>query len=277
MIKGTDKNRNQCLFGVSTPFLARVSKLGRFTLGLLLAYALAGALFGHFLTYSLRPSVLGFAVLSCSCLGIIILLRRPDWITTPLGKFLDLLSWKHIFLAALAIRLAWVLFSNVQQTSDFAGYDRMAREILDGKYIINPTKPTGASIFFSLHYLLMGYNPIFPQISIAILSTIQVVLVYSILVHVTSDRQAGLFGGLLLALWPEHILYTNLLGSDVLFSTAILTATWLLSIRYRTNWISPSVLAFVAGICLGIANFSIFLSNICQPQQIQVNSSVKSL
>src|SRR4030095_4091691 len=88
----------------------------------------------------------------------------------------------------------------------------------------------GPSIVFALHYLVFGYVPLAPQLTLALLSTAQVLLVYSLLLNTTGSRPAALLGATVLAVWPEHVLYVNLLGSDVLFSTLVLVAAWLLTL-----------------------------------------------
>src|SRR4029450_6492119 len=97
-------------------------------------------------------------------------------------------------------------------------------EICGGRYLVNPRLPTGPSILFALHYLVFGYMPLAPQLTLALLSTAQVLLGSIPLLKPTANRPAALLGATILAVWPEHILYVNLLGSDVLFSTLVLLA-----------------------------------------------------
>jgi len=182
-------------------------------------------------------------------------MRDPDRLVQTLGRGMRYLSWKRIGLAALAVRLVWVLASDVTQTSDFANYDRMAREICAGRYLVNPSLPTGPSLIFALHYLVFGYMPLAPQLTLALLSTAQVLLVYSLLLKTTANRSAALLGATILAVWPEHILYVNLLGSDVLFSTLVLLATWLLTLGSGPVPRRDLAAVFAAGLVLGCSHW----------------------
>lgn len=161
------------------------------------------------------------------------------------------LSCKSIFIIALVLRLVYVLLSGVEQTTDFLQYDQMALDILGGKYILHWEKPTGPSLFFALHYLFFGHITLLPQISQAILSALQVLLVYVIVVRTTKNKDAGKLAAIVLAFWPEHIVYTNLLGSEVLYTTFTLTTVWLLSPSIKRY----SLAAFIAALCLGIAQW----------------------
>ena len=192
-------------------------------------------------------------VVATAALGMA--MRDPGGLVRTLGRGLQSLSCKRIALGALAVRLVWVLASNVTQTSDFAHYDRMAREISGGLYLVNPTLPTGPSILFALHYVMFGYTPLAPQLTLVLLSTAQVLLVYSLLLKTTASRPAALLGATILAVWPEHILYVNLLGSDVLFSTLVLLAAWMLtrSSGSRPRWDVAAVVA--AGVVLGCSHW----------------------
>lgn len=187
--------------------------------------------------------------------GLGMTLRDPGGLVHTLGRGLQYLSWMRIALGALAVRLVWVLASDVKQTSDFGNYDRMAREISGGQYLVNPGLPTGPSIMFAVHYLVFGYMPLAPQLTLVLLSTAQVLLVYSLLLKTTANKPAALLGATILAIWPEHILYVNLLGSDVLFSTLVLLAAWMLTLSSGSRPRRDLAAVFAAGVVLGCSHW----------------------
>jgi len=231
------------------PLLNIVSKVGCIALAIILLYSLATGTWAGFAGQIKGDSVLFWIGL------FLFLLFIPVSSFEIVRRVAQRISWKYVFIVAVLLRLGWVLFSGVEQVSDFKYFDQMALDILDGKYVINPEKPTGASLFFALHYCIFGYNTIYPQFSIAVLSGIQVLLVYSLIVQATSNRAIAVFSSGLLAVWPEHIIYTNLLGSDVLYGTTVLAAIWLISNSRRLAGYPSASLVFGAGLMLGIAHW----------------------
>jgi 4-amino-4-deoxy-L-arabinose transferase-like glycosyltransferase len=202
------------------------------------------------------------AISLCLCLcTFAFFLPRP--IAAFFARMVSRLNWKSLFLLALGLRLAWVAGTaclGKEQVSDFARYDEMAVEILKGMYLISPEKPTGTPLFLAAHYLIFGHHPLLPLLSIALLSSLQVLLIYGLTLNVLRDKAVALAASFLLAVWPEHVLYTNLLGSDVLFSFCILSGCWLLSfpgLNARSlilagflvglsHWIRPTAPIFLA-------------------------------
>jgi 4-amino-4-deoxy-L-arabinose transferase-like glycosyltransferase len=151
--------------------------------------------------------------------------------------------------------LGWVFISGVEQVADFKSFDQTALEILQGQYLINPFRQIGPSLFFALHYHVFGYNTLYPQVSIAVLSAVQTLLVYRLIVQTTSSRTTAIISSGLLAVWPEHIIYTNLLSGDVLFCTAVLLAIWLISTSRSSAGFCSVALILGAGLTLGIAHW----------------------
>lgn len=223
------------------------------TLALTLSYALAVSLLTRDDSSGGNARAVAMVVATAAALGMAT--RDSDGLVRILERGMRDLSWKRVALGALAVRLVWVLASDVTQTSDFGAYDRMAREISDGRYLVDPSRPIGPSLVFALHYLVFGYVPLAPQLTLALLSTAQVLLVYSLLLNTTASRPAALLGATILAVWPEHILYVNLLGSDVLFSTLVLVAAWLLTLTSGARPGRDIAVVLAAGMVLGSSHW----------------------
>jgi hypothetical protein len=125
----------------------------------------------------------------------------------------------------------------VEQASDFLGFHNMAVDMLHGKYIIRGQRPTVPSIFFSLQYLIFGINVLVPTISLVILSSLQIWLVYSLVSNVTADKAFAMTSSMFLIAWLDDALSTNLLSSDVLFSVVVFFGMWLLlKGRNKDKW-----------------------------------------
>ena len=160
-----------------------------------------------------------------------------------------------IFFIALLIRLIWVSFSGIDITEDYLYYHNNAIKILDGNPIISVDRPPGASIFFAIHYYLFGISPIYPRIVLAILSSIQVILILNIARLYVNSKIKPIVGALILAFYPEHILYCNLLGSDVLFTTLLLFAICLIILGFKKYPDYQTQLLSFSGFIMGLSHW----------------------
>ncbi|MBR9699975.1 hypothetical protein GOV09_05955 [Candidatus Woesearchaeota archaeon] len=161
-------------------------------------------------------------------------------------SFFSRFSIVHVFLLGVALRFLWLVFSNPIQTSDFLDYQNMAVDIMNGQYIFNPIKPTGASIITAMSYKLFGVHDLAALAPIVLLSSISILLIYGLCKHFFGKRTA-IIVSLLFALLPEHIMYVNLIGSDVYFSFFILLGIYFLLV--------PKEKLYLAGISFGIAQY----------------------
>lgn len=135
-------------------------------------------------------------------------------------------SWKILGLG-LVLRITWAVASQWQPSSDALGYQQMAMDILHGDWSLNVTKPKGTSWFLALHYALFGVRYLPPMLTQAVLSAIQILFVHDIVLAAGGGSRAAKTAGALLAVWPESLLYVDVLGSDTLFSFLVLLAAWL--------------------------------------------------
>jgi hypothetical protein len=228
--------------GYERDLAAWIRRLSYLAFGLMLAYVFAILLINY--TYGLTEKLKLLGLLGLCWLGW-------KYSGEKLRQLLGRVRISPIIILALLIRLAWVLSSGVVQTSDFAGYDEDAWKIANGGKWFGVFRTSGAPIFYALHYWIFGHYPLLPQISLALLSTLQVYLVYDLTNRVLGDKNAGKIAALALAFWPEHILYNNLLCTEVPFATLILWSVWLLWSDAR--WYAGRI--FLAGVCLGMATW----------------------
>ena len=179
--------------------------------------------------------------------------RYLSFFSYYISNFIDRIRFRIILFIALAVRLIWVTTSGVQQTSDFLAYNQVAMQILDGDDIVShlfASRAVGPSIFFSFIYTLLGPHEMFAQIVIALMSSIQLVLVYKILTRVTNKKSAKI-ATLIMLFFPEHVILNNLLGSDVLFSTFSIVGLFFITTAiygHKFHYLSVFVARFARGV-----------------------------
>ncbi|MFH1018700.1 MAG: glycosyltransferase family 39 protein [Pseudomonadota bacterium] len=170
------------------------------------------------------------------------------------GLLARLPLWSVLFVGAL-LRVSWALNSGVRQTSDFFGYQRDAYFLLKGAPLLDPLKPNGAAFLYAACYSLFHAGNLGPQLVNALLSSLQILCVYVILYRVTQSRSAGRIGALILALWPEHVIFCNLLSSEVPFTTMVLGSYALFTLSEEGAWKKRFVLLGLSGFLLGWAHW----------------------
>lgn len=171
-------------------------------------------------------------------------------------RIFKVISINQILILAFIIRISWVLFSEVVQTSDFAAYNQTAIEILKGADIlkyISGSRNIGTSIFISAHYWLFGIYQLIPLVSIAILSMIQIILINCILNTIIGTHYSKI-ATLLISIFPEHIILNNLLGSDVIFSTLCLLSIYL-TFKFFNSAKKKLAYMILIGVTYGISHW----------------------
>lgn len=231
----------------------RLASAASLLLTAVLGYALVRPLLSVSLT-TYRTELLGFLLpIGIAALGFA--QRNASWTRSLVQGFLAGMGrWNNlkIFVVALLPRLVWVLIADTQQTSDFAAYNEMAREILRGEYILRPDLQVGAPMLFALVYALFGYRTIFAQLLMAILGAGQSALTFACARRIWKDTTVAAIAGLIFAFWPSQILFTSLLSSDLLYSFLFLIGVYALAVWERAR---ASYLALIVGVALGLANW----------------------
>lgn len=235
------------------------------TMGLYLAYAAI---------FSLRPGwqaqewVVGKYtwLVMVALLAALLAAWRLGWLGW-LGRLGPYLPGWAVFLLALLPRLSWALFSGVKQESDYAHFARMAREIYEGSYLLLPYKGLGLEAMHKGIYWLVGTGPSIVSAGaycvagpyqeaalapVALASALEVYLVYRIALRLW-DRDTAALAALFLALCPTHVLFCNLMGSDVYFSCLITLAFFLFS-KFRDR-LGDLFWAVLSGLSLGAAQW----------------------
>lgn len=155
--------------------------------------------------------------------------------------------------AAIALRLAWVALVTPQPVSDFRWYYERASELANGQgysvtaatywpeYIIPPVLlspamgrvptafwPVGYPAFLALIFTVSGPSLLAAKLANVALSAGVLLLSYRIAARLFASRLVA--GGtlLLLGFYPDHIAYSSLLSTEILFLFLLLLGVALL-------------------------------------------------
>jgi len=165
-----------------------------------------------------------------------------------------------IFISGLLLRIIWVTISDNIQTSDFSGYFNMAGNIVNGDYKDLFARHPGPQLFLAAHRYLFGLNTIYPLLTIVVFSSIEIIILYKIVSLFFIDNGNNnisiiplkLLPSFIYAFWPESIIYTNLTGTDRLFSFFLLLTFYFIIKTTKDNQYRYAILS---GITLGIAHW----------------------
>jgi len=163
-----------------------------------------------------------------------------------------------VLLSAFLIRLAWILLmTNAQPVSDFATYYARAVGIAAGKgYTIGgvPTayRPVGYPAFLGLIFAIFGPSLTVARLANVILYMGILILCHRLSVHMFKSDRVGRMTLLVLALYPNHIAYSSLLASEILFVYLLLLGIAILLIKQRNDH-QIAKWTFVSGIVFGLA------------------------
>jgi 4-amino-4-deoxy-L-arabinose transferase-like glycosyltransferase len=163
-----------------------------------------------------------------------------------------------IFLLGLLIRIAWVIIDPAQPVSDFAWYDKVARNLATGiGYALSEGKPTAYRppaypLFLAGIYRLINDSLLAGRLGNALLGAAAVLLTYELARRNFSHREA-VWGAALVAFTPSLILYSGLHASENLAIAAILATMLCVQIGVDQNhrgWL------IVSGLLLGVASLT---------------------
>lgn len=133
---------------------------------------------------------------------------------------------------ALVVRLAWAMVVPMSPLSDCAIYDGAAQRLAKGlPYTIDAASnapsahwPVGTSFMYSLVYRIFdqaswGYRPV---VVLNLVISLAVVWLSMSVAKKWFGAKAGTVTGVLMALWPMHIEYTTIIGSEPIFTALML-------------------------------------------------------
>lgn len=156
-------------------------------------------------------------------------------------------------LAALAIRLIWVLLVRPEPVSDFNWYVRSATAIAEGRgYVASTGVPTafwpvGYPLFLGLLFKVFGAQVIVAELANVVLAAGTIALFYPLAVSLTGGTLVARLATLFLLAWPNQIAYTSLASDSLLFEFLLCAV---LLVLQKNNGLAALALA---GVLTGLA------------------------
>jgi 4-amino-4-deoxy-L-arabinose transferase-like glycosyltransferase len=156
------------------------------------------------------------------------------------------------FVLAFVIRLIWISIFDPTPVSDFSFYCEAGFNISQGNgYSIkgNPViyRPIGYPLFLGVIFVVFGYSLLIPKLANIILY--MGILIFSFLI---ARKQISEFVArvtlLVLSIYPNHIAYSSLLATEILFLFLIMFAFWLYIEGRNKTW-----LLVISGVIFGFA------------------------
>ena len=135
----------------------------------------------------------------------------------------ELWSYSGVLLLAFLLRLIWDVLIRVHPVSDGAAYDLLARNLANGSGFLFSAGdftahwPVGTSFIYSLLYRMFGVRYI-PIVILNLVVGLATLWMTMRLAEKWFNRDAAIYCGFILALWPNQIEFGTVLASELLFS-----------------------------------------------------------
>lgn len=169
---------------------------------------------------------------------------------------LQSLKWHQkvfgIFILALFLRLVPLLLFSATQIADAQDYHTLAVALASGDGFSTNGQPTayrpiGYPLFLAGIYALFGVEIGAAQFTQSLLGALSCVLL-AVVGRFWYSERIGLLASLGLALYPESILYSQLLMTEVLYVFLFLLGIWLATLGWRTSsWKRGLVSGLIVG------------------------------
>jgi 4-amino-4-deoxy-L-arabinose transferase-like glycosyltransferase len=158
-----------------------------------------------------------------------------------------------VLVLAAGVRLAWVLLVPNAQYSDSVWYDAAAANLAaNGVYGMDGPSawfPPGYPFFLTAIYSVVGHSQFAGKLGNVVIGTALTGCTY-LLGRVLRGEAVGLVGAALIAVWPNLVFSTGILGSDLLAALGFVVAMWL-GMRRDSGpgpaWLRALVLGVVVG------------------------------
>lgn len=154
----------------------------------------------------------------------------------------------------MLLRIVWATFVPVEPVSDPAAYDALARTLSEhGVYGWTPDEPgafwaVGTSAIVAATYLAVGDSYI-GVVALNLLAALASMLLVFRLGEIWFDRQTALVATACVALWPNLIVFTSILSSELIFIALTLLGLWFWERREGKPWLNM----LLCGVAWGLA------------------------
>jgi len=202
----------------------------------------------------LKSSFLSFGFVGI-CL-LLFLLFRGNVLKGVLSELENLPEAKFLLLflgLGLVLRMLWILLVPTQLYADWKWYDDAAYHLSQvWRYEENgvPTAywPIGYPLFLAVIYRIFGHSYLVVHLISVLLSLCICFLTYVIAKRLVGPVTARL-SLVILVLFPGQIFYTNVLSSEILFTTLLLLMILiLLKTREQTSLLAPLIVGLLLGL-----------------------------
>ncbi len=145
------------------------------------------------------------------------------------------------FILAVILRIVWLLLVDSKAVSDSFWYFEKGTEIASGKgYVINglPTAyyPVGYPVFLAVIFKVFGSQLLAGKIANIVLYTGILYFSYSISKEIFNSVSIGKITLLTLSIYPNHIAYSSILATEILFLFLLLAGSYLFLIIRKRLW-----------------------------------------
>jgi 4-amino-4-deoxy-L-arabinose transferase-like glycosyltransferase len=213
----------------------------------------------------LKSSFLSFGLVGI-CL-VLFLLFRGNVLKGILSELENLPEAKFLLLflgLGLVLRMLWILLVPTQLYADWKWYDDAAYHLSQvWRYEENgvPTAywPIGYPLFLAVIYWIFGHSYLAVHLIGVVLSLCVCILAYVIAKRLVGPVTARL-SLVTLALFPGQIFYTNVLSSEILFTTLLLAMIFiLLKTREQTSLLGPLIVGLLLGLLVMVRAVALVL------------------
>ncbi|NWF90105.1 MAG: glycosyltransferase family 39 protein [Ignavibacteriaceae bacterium] len=159
-------------------------------------------------------------------------------------------------LLGLLIRLAWIIFFDIEPVSDFHWYYTSAQRIALGRGYIGANGPTayfpvGYPAFLGLVFYFFEQGILIAQIVNIILYETIIILTYLSYKIIFTSEIGARISVVLLTFYPNHIAYSSLIASETFFLFLCMLGSYLFLISK-----SRSLFLVASGIAFGLATLT---------------------
>jgi 4-amino-4-deoxy-L-arabinose transferase-like glycosyltransferase len=213
----------------------------------------------------LKSSFLSFGLVGI-CL-LLLLLLRGNALKGILSELEKLPEAKFLLLflgLGLILRMLWILLVPTQLYADWKWYDDAAYHLSQvWRYEENgvPTAywPIGYPLFLAVIYWIFGHSYLAVHLISVLLSLCICFLTYVIAKGLVGPVAARL-SLVILVLLPGQIFYTNVLSSEILFTTLLLLMILLLlKTREQTSLLTPLIVGLLLGLLIMVRAVALIL------------------
>ena len=213
----------------------------------------------------LKSSFLSFGLVGI-CL-LLFLLFRGNVLRGILSELENLPEAKFLLLflgLGLVLRMLWILLVPTQLYADWKWYDDAAYHLSQvWRYEENgvPTAywPIGYPLFLAVIYWIFGHSYLVVHLINVLLSLCICFLTYMIAKRLVGPVTARL-SLVILVLFPGQIFYTNVVSSEILFTTLLLAMIFiLLKTREQTSLLAPLIVGLLLGLLVMVRAVALIL------------------